>query len=365
MENIEVWKKAIEENRLPGISKFKNKIELEMNIYESGKPALEQIIDILNSIEKLDSETALLLPENFLYKINPRTIRKNARTISLRRIDTKQEAIEKEITPQKLITEKINEMRERFQKNPETLSEDYIGINYKGIRDKKIKNYLISDGIEGFLYYKKISPLIKIKRYDTLEELLRSKSSKEISFEDKASIKRELLKIRKRKMLVPEKAREIILTRQAERVVEKIPSRSELGKFYTNIKFRRLPLSFSEEDKEFYSAWTDFYAEPSCNCNDKTWFISYLRPNQIWHCVHEISAYRKAISEDWQNNQPIKQPYISASPFFKPSEQAIEFYLKLKNQVFAKKENLYAHLAKAYIDIWLEKQVRRGKIELM
>jgi len=365
MKEIEIWKKIIEENKFPGISKFKNKIELEMNIYESGKPSLEQIMQILNTLERLDLETALLLPENFLYRLNSKTVRKNAKTIALRRINTKQEAIEKEITPQKLIAEKINEMRDRFQKNSETLSEDYIGINYKGIRDKKIKNYLISDCMEGFLYSQKISPLIKIKRYDTLEELLKTKSSQELSSGDRISIKLELLKIRKRKMLVPEKAREIILTRQAERIVEKIPSRSEFGKFYTNIKFRRLPLSFSEEDKEFYAAWTDFYTEPSCNCDDKTWFISYLRPNQIWHCVHEITAYRKAISEDWQNNQPIKQPYISASPFFKPSEQAVEFYLKLKNQVFAKKENSYNHLAKPYIDIWLEKQIRRAKIELM
>jgi len=34
-------------------------------------------------------------------------------------------------------------------------------------------------------------------------------------------------------------------------------------------------------------------------------------------------------------------------------------------EVFAKKENSYNHLAKPYIDIWLEKQIRRAKIELM
>lgn len=361
----EIWDRILEANKFPAISEFSRKLDLNesITIEESGKPNLEQTIEILDIVRNLDSETAVVLPEGFLYNVEARTVRKNVRPITLRRIKTKKEAIESEVTPVKLIKEKIKELQERYLSKPESLLDDYAGINYRGITDRKIKNYLVSDCIEGFLHAQTAKSLIQIKRYDTLEELLKDK--KALPLEERAAIRRELLKIRKRKMMVPEKARKIILTKQAERVVIRIPSRSEQGKYYTNIRFRRLPESFSDEDKEFYASWTDFYTEPSCNCEDKTWFISYLRPGQIWHCVHEIAAFRKAISEDWRGEHPIKQPYIATSPFFKPTKKAIEIYIKWRNQVFAKKGNQYRHLAKVYTDIWLLKEVIRKEIELL
>lgn len=379
-----VWERILQPNKLPNITDFPNKIDLNdvMTIRESGKPTLEQIITILDEIEHLDNETALVLPEGFIYRVDARTVRKNVRPIALRRIRTKKEAIEQEITPEKLIKEKIEEMRARYLSNPETLRDDYAGISYKGITDRKIKNYLLSDAIEGYLHAKTAGVLIKINRYDTLESLLKSKEFKELSEEERATVTRltkaetryEILKIRKRKMLteVPEKVRRIILTKQAERAVLMVPSTSKAGKFYENIKFRKLPEAFPDDkypdlNKEFYASWTDFYTEPSCNCDDKMWFITYLRPNQIWNCVHEIAAFRKAIAMDWQGNQPITypNPYIATSPFFKPTQKAIDYYMKERNQLFVKKGDDYRHLAKVYLDIWLEKQLRRGKLELL
>ena len=364
MLNQLIWDSILETGKISKITEFPRKYDLSnsMDIKETGRPTLEQITEILDLVRGLDSETAVILPTGFLYNIDARTVRKNMKPIMLRRIYTKRKAIEEQITPIKLLKEKIEELRKAYLLNPESLLNDFAGINYRGIRDGKIKNYLLSDCIEAFQYAKKAAPLIQIKRYDTLENLLKSKASRNLSFKDKAEIRRELLKIRKRKIMVPEKARQIILTRQAERVA-KVPSKSERGKFYT-MKFRRLPVSFTSEDKEFYASWTDFYTEPSCNCADKSWFISYLRQNQIWHCVHEISAFRKAIAEDWNNKQPVKQPYIATSPFFKPSKQIIELYIKWKNQVFTKK-NQYKHLAKVYEDNWILKDVVRGKVDLL
>lgn len=383
MTEVSVWERIMAANRLPTITEFPIKKDLNefMTIMETGKPTLEQTLDILDLVAELDHETALILPEGFLYRVDARTVRKNVKPIALRRITTKKEAIEQEITPEKLIKEKIEEMRNRYNRDNETLREDYAGISYRGITDRKIKNYLLSDAVGGYLYSKIASALIKINRYDTLESLLKSKEAKKFSDEEKATITRmsraetrhELLKIRQRKMLteVPEKPRRIILTKQAERAVLTVPSTSEAGKFYGNIKFRKLPEVFPDDkypelNKEFHATWTDFYTEPSCNCDDKMWFITYLRPNQIWNCVHEIAAFRKAIAMDWQGNQPTTypNPYIATSPFFKPTEKAIDFYMKLRNQVFVKKEE-YKHLAKVYLDIWLEKQVRRGKLELL
>ncbi len=375
---MNAWDEIIEANKLPNKTDFSIIYDLneneEMEIRESGKPRLEQTVEILHLIASLDHESAVVLPEGFLYKVDARTVRKNVRPITLRRVYSKRAAIEQEITPRKLIREKIRQMQERYQSKPETLCEDYAGINYRGITDKKTKNYLISDAIEGFLHAKNAASLIEIKRYDTLENLLKTKAMNKLPIHEKASIRRELLKIKQRKMLtqISDKPRKIILSREAVRIVKKVPSTSKREKFYKNIKFRKIPEAFPDNkypdlNKEFHAVWTDFWIEPACTCEDKTWFISYLRPNQIWYCVHEIAAFRKALSMDWQRGKPITypNPYIASSPFFKPNEDAIEFYMKLRNQVFTKKENYYGHLAKVYCDIWLEKKVRTRKIELV
>ena len=362
------WERILNANKLPSISEFSTKIDLNesMTITRTGKPGLDQIIEILNLVNGLDEQTALVLPEGFLYRIDARTVRKNLRPLKLRRINTKHEAIEQKITPQKLINEKIEQMRRAYELNPESLCEDYAGINYRGITRRENKNYLFSDNVEGFLHSKIASTLIQVRRYDTLESLLRSKDSRRLSKEDRLSIRRELLKVRKRKMLTSEKARRIILTGNAERVV-RVPSRSEYNKFY-EIKFRRLPVSFSLNDKEFYATWTDLWTEPSCNCDEKKWYIKYvIDPKEIIHCVHEIAAFRKTLNDDWGRGTPITHPspFIATSPFFKPTQDYIDYYMRWKNQVFAKKGNSYEHLSKVYIDIWTEKQVRRGKIELL
>ncbi|UZE94116.1 MAG: hypothetical protein IB618_00880 [Candidatus Pacearchaeota archaeon] len=382
---MNVWDRIIDASKLPNISDFSTVYDMneneEMEIKESGKPTLEQTVEILHLVAVLDSESAIILPNGFTYRVDARTVRKNVRPIMLKRIRTKREAIEQEITPSKLAREKIEKMRFRYQIKPETLREDYAGINFVGITDKKIKNYLISDAIEGYLHAKNASSLIEIQRWDTLESLLKERKYQErLSFQEKLALKRvtmrkEILKMGSRKKTlteVPEKPRRIILTREAVRVAKKVPSTSERGKFYKEIRFRRLPEVFPDNEypelnKEFYAAWTDFWIEPPCTCQDKTWFISYIRPNQVWYCIHEIAAFRKALSMDWQEGRPVTypDPYIATSPFLRLSQDYINYYMKWKKQVFIKKRNSYQHLAKVYLDIWPEKQVRRGKIELL
>jgi|AntAceMinimDraft_18_1070375.scaffolds.fasta_scaffold34450_1 hypothetical protein len=375
MENEIVWNKIIKSSRFPKIKEFPRKYDLSkiMNIRETGKPNLEQTIQILDLVRNLDYETAVILPEGFLYNVNARTVRKNVKPIMLRRIYTKHEAIENQITPEKLIKEKIEQMRTHYQLKPETLGEDYAGINYLGFKSKESKIYLISDAIRGYLHAKNAGELIEIKRFDTLESFLKNKKTNDKeTIQAKYAMRRELHKIKKRRMLTetPEKVRRNLLTKQSERIV-KIPSTSEKGKFYRNIKFRLLPQKFPDDkypelNKEFYIRWFDLKTEPSCNCEEKTWLINNIMPGVIWQCFHEITAYRALINSDWKDGKPITHPdpYIATSPFFKPSPKTIDFYLKLRNQVFTKKENHYGHLDKVYRDIWLLKDVVRGKIDL-
>lgn len=365
---LTTWENILKANKLPSIKSFHKQIDLsqDMTIFDEGKPNLEQIITILDFIERLEQEDVLILPEGFLYNLNARTVRKNIQSLKLKRISTKHEAISQEITPQKLIKNEIEFLRSYFKKNPESLGKDYGGINYRGITDKKNKTYLISDAIEGYLHAKNAERLIQIKRYDTLEMLLKSKSAKSLSLQERAEIKRAILKIRNRKMMIPEKARQIILSGKAERIV-KIPSTSEQDKFY-EMRFRRLPVSYSEQNKEFYATWQDTWLEPCCNCKDKMWYIKYINvAGEIIHCIHEIAAYRALINADWKNWKPVTSPnpYIATSPFFKPSKKTIDFYMRLRNQVFATKEGRHEHLAKIYIDSLIVKQASRGKFELM
>ncbi len=371
-----VWNNILEASRFPRITEFSRRYDLNesMTISESGKPDLEQTIDILDMVRNLDSETAVVLPEGFLYNLNARTVRKNTRPIMLRRVYTKREALENQITPEKLIKEKIEEMRVCYQSRPETLKEDYVGINYLGFKSKESKVYLICDAIRGYLHAKNAGKLIEIRRFDTLESFLKGKKTRDKeTIQAKYAIRRELHKIKKRKMLteVPEKVRRNILTKQSERVVKRMPSTSEERKFYRNIKFRLLPQKFPDDkypelNKEFYIRWFDLKTEPSCNCEEKTWLINNIMPGVIWQCVHEITAFREFIERDWKNGKPATypDPYIATSPFFKPSKQTIEIYTKWRNQIFTKKENHYGHLAKVYCDIWLLKDVVRGKVNL-
>jgi hypothetical protein len=379
----EAWTRIINESKQPALDKFKNRNDLSsQQIVQTGKPSLDQILLVLDSLQKnWDSETAIILPQRILYVVSPATVEKNIKPIMIRRIKTKKEAIIEKAAPEKLIREAFEELRQKFNKNPETLMEDYAFINYKGITDKKTKNYLISDAIKGYLHAKNSGSLIVIKRYDTLENFIETKDYKSLDIHDKRTVfdvsraikRKEIEKIRNRKMLtdMPEKVRNIILTKQSERIAVQVPSIKIVGKYHNSIKFRKLPQQFPDEkypelNNEFYATWTDFYAEPSCNCENKTWFINYVSPNQIRHCVHEISAYRAMIAQDWQNKQPttFPNPFIAASPFFKPTKEAVDFYRKLKNHVFVKIGEEYIHLPKVYINTFLVKQHIRGKINL-
>jgi len=381
----EAWERIIKDSKKPSLEEFKNWRDLsDLQIIETGKPNLDQILLILDSIQNCyDPQTAIILPERILYTISQRDVEKNVRPITLERIRTKKEAIERLITPEVLIREAFAKLRGKYLENPETLMMDYAFINYVGITDRKIKNYLVSDAIKGYLHAKNSGPLIIIRRYDTLENFIETKDfrsfdihNKRVVFDLSRAVKRkEIEKIRRRKMLtdLPKKVREIILTKQSERVVLRIPSIEHFGEYQSSIKFRKLPQQFPDDkfpelNRQFHAVWTDFYTEPSCNCEDKTWFINYIAPNQIWFCVHEIAAYRKMVASDWQNGQPttFPNPFIAASPFFKPKDEAIRNYYVLKNQVFVKNnDGQYYHLPEVYVSIWLEKQARRGKIDLL
>lgn len=421
------WENLMKKYKLPPITNFRFRIDLTeadaMQIRESGKLSLEQLTIILDSIERLDENTSLVLPQKILYELDPKYVKKNCKRIMLKRIYSKKEAIENELTPQKLIKEKIYELREKYERDNSSLVKDnYAFINYRGITDKKTKNYLIVDAIEGYLLCNDANGLIKTKRYDTLEALLKLKHL-QLPREERAFIRREIMKIRRRETLTEKERkragfiREIILNKQAVRIAL-VPSKHIKNLFY-RMKFNKLPLKFNDGlipdlEKLYYATWTDLHIEPACNCEDKAYFINYINPGEIYHCVHEIAAFRKFIKEDWKDwtrrdesrregdesgneregktGEAIraggvggtggadesynKNPCIATSQFFKPSKQAIEYYLKLRNQVFVKKviqhgetwTSIYEHLEhlpKIYIELFLEKQVRRAKIELM
>ncbi len=381
--HTEAWRRIIDEARQPALADFKTWNDLSnQQIAETGRPSLDQILLVLDSIQNCyDPQTALILPERILYVVSPGTVEKNIKPISLRRIKTKKEAIGEKAKPEKLIKEAFDELKHRYSNKPETLMIDYAFINYRGITDRKTKNYLISDAVKGHIHAKNSGPLIVIKRYDTLENFIETKDYKSLDIHDKSGVfritravkRKEIEKIRNRKMLtdLPEKVRKIILTKQSERIVSQVPSIGVIGKYYHGVKFRKLPQQFPDEkypelNKEFYAAWTDFYTEPSCNCDNKTWFINYIAPGQIRHCVHEIAAYRAAIAQDWKEGQPatFPNPFIAASPFFKPTKEAVEFYRRLKNQVFVKIGEEYIHLPKVYVSLYLVKQHVRGKLNL-
>jgi hypothetical protein len=374
-EEWQAWRELKEKFKRPSKNAFRREIDLsDTQLEDTGKLTLEQLIYILDTIKRADEDEAIVLPSSIQYTLDPRYVLKNLERIELRRIKSKRKAIEEGAEPLKLIAEKIEELREKYLRDSKMLVEkEYGWINYRGIIDKKNKNFLASDAIEGYLLEKEAGNLIKVKRYDTLEQLLKNPS---LSQEERRRIAQEARKIKKRKTLTqkeietPGFIREEILNKQAERIV-KVPSRSKIGTYY-RIRFRKLPLKyndgkFSELDKLFLAQWTNLYTEPSCNCEEKMWFINYIKPGELYHCVHEIAAFRRCIRDDYREHA--LPPYIATSQFFKPTQEAIEFYKKLRNQVFVKKVSYdqnqnphfsYEHISKPYVESLLIKQVIRG-----
>jgi|GEM_PF-4977014 len=374
-EEWQAWRELKEKFKRPSKNAFRREIDLsDTQLEDTGKLTLEQLIYILDTIKRADEDEAIVLPSSIQYALDPRYVLKNLERIELRRIKSKKDAIEEGAEPLKLIAEKIEELREKYLRDSEMLvKKEYGWINYRGIIDKKNKNFLASDAIEGYLLEKEAGNLIKVKRYDTLEQLLKNPS---LSQEERRRIAQEARKIKKRKTMtqkeieMPGFIRKEILNKQAERIVY-VPSRNKIGTYYT-IRFRKLPLKyndgkFSELDKLFLAQWTNLYTEPSCNCEEKMWFINYIKPGEIYHCVHEIAAFRRCIRDDYTGHT--LPPYIATSQFFKPTQEAIEFYKKLRNQVFVKKVRYdqnqnphfsYEHISKPYVESLLIKQVIRG-----
>lgn len=383
---MDLWDRIAEFTKLPSRENFSELIDLTEDVQLENWPYEEKIKYILDRIGSLDSNAALFLPEQILFKVDARTVMKNSKQLKLRRIKSRKEAIENEITPEKLIKEKIEELQIKYQEGEEKLiRENYGWINFRGITDRKNKNYFIGDAIEAYLYWKEFGNFMNVKRYDTLESLLKEQR-REIPLEIRANIAKEIKKIRNRKTLT-EKEREhlgfirgLIIKKQAERIVE-VPSRSK--REYYSIKFRKLPLSFPDSitpelNKEFYGTWQDIVIE-SCPCAENKYFISYINPAEIWYCFHQIVAYRKMISLDWKKENDsyvpatYPNPYIACSPFFKPHKESIQFYEKCRKQVFVKKVGeedgrekvVYEHLPRVYATLFLMKQVIRGKVELL
>jgi len=371
------WEQILAENKLPTITGFSNVRDLseDVQIEDVGKLTLEQVCTILDHVDRLDEFSAIVLPKTVLYRVDARTVRKNVRQVELRRLRSKREAIQERATPEGLIKERLAELHTEYKKDPEKLLVDYGGINYRGITSRMNHNYSISDSIRGYLHAQLADDLIHVERYDRLESLLVGTMTG-VPASEKAAIRAVLLKIRNRATMtdklkkIPESARKIILTRQSERIVG-VPSTSHQG-FHPNIRFRRLPLAFPDDaypdlNKEYHASWTDVTTQPSCNCQDKTWFITYLKPGETWHCVHEIAAFRAMAQREWKAGKPTTSPdpYIAASPFFKPTQAAIDFYHRLRNQVFVNMGERSEHLPYVYIDLLLMKQAVRGKLKLL
>lgn len=358
------WKKLIEEYQSTKLKSYSEKINVsDINIKTSGKPSESQIREIIERISLLNENQAIILPGDIMYQVDPKTVRKNMRRLSLRRIKTRKEAIDNKITPLILIQEKTDDLR---RKKHISILQDYSGINFRSIsNDHTNKNYLVADAIEGYNLSIIGKELISIKRYDTLDSLIMRPKNQE-----KGEIGKELKKIRPRKFFYEyeKKAREVILRKQSARIAN-VPSTSKHS-YHKNIRFLLLPQTFSDNktpelNNEFYATWFNIKTNPSCNCSDKANLIDYIHPGEVSFCLHEIAGFRAMLAQDHTNPEINENPYIATAPFFKPTKEAINLHSKLKKQVFVKRApGKYTHLPKIYINSWLVKATIGNYVDL-
>jgi len=294
--------------------------------FSSGKPSeQERILQVecagknpLETILEVDGITkegfGVLLSNDFFIDLNSRNLRKYLEPLKWKRINTKKQAQEEKTDPYTLFRGAINKLQR---------DNLYAGTGWRGISDKKNKNFWLYSLIEGWELFEIAGKLIKTNRYDLPDEM-KSHSKDEI-----ARISREISKITDKRIDL----RKEIMKKGGIRT-GCVPSRSKEGKFYDDLKVEKLPVKFYKIPSDFYySTWFDLASKHSCK--EKQMFITYLRSREEFFCAHDIAFMIACHSQDYKYH---KDPYLVFTPFPRPTEGLIDNNARYRKRVFKRVE---------------------------
>lgn len=268
-------------------------------------------LEVILEIDDITREGAgVLLPSDFFIELNARTVRKYLQPLKLRRFKSKKQAIAERITPYAL----IREAREKI------IDEKYYGgINWRGISDRKNKTFLLYSWLEGCELHEIAKPLIKVRRYDVPDEL------RELNQEERKKISDEISKLTKKRIDIEHE----IMQRGGVRTGA-VPSRTERGKFYDDIRIDGLPVKFDGIKSDFhYATWFDISSRH--NCKDKQMFIAYARPREELFCSHDIAFLIACHNQD---NEYHRNPYLVFTPFPTPNPTLTDANKRYRKMVF-------------------------------
>lgn len=121
-------------------------------------------------------------------------------------------------------------------------------------------------------------------------------------------------------------------------VVAEVPSRTQ-GERRIQLKLMNIPIVDSPEK---YAVACNFASDHSCS--SKRFNIRYKYQDDkessgiVNICAHEISTYLELIQKEWNENKNIIP--LQMCQFAIPSQFAVDFYLKLENNILIKDENI-------------------------
>jgi len=270
--------------------------------------------DFLDIVTEIDGVTrdgsGVVLPQDFFIELNARTLRKYLQPLKWRRVKSKRQARKERITPYMLMQEARQKMR---------IEKYYGGTGWRGLSDRRNKNFLLYSWIEGWELFNIAGHLIKIRRYDRPEEL------QEVTEEERARISREISKLTKRRINLEQE----IMRRGGVRV-GRVPSRTSRGGFYDDMKIEGLPVTFRGSSSDFcYSTWFDITSRHSCK--DKQMFIAYMRPREEIFCAHDVAFLSACYTNDYIYHS---NPFLVFTPFPKPNPELVDANRRYRKQVF-------------------------------
>lgn len=282
--------------------------------------------DFLEVIRRVDDITrqgyGVVLPEEFFLELNARTLRKYLQPLKWRRIGSKKRAIEERITPYILMKESREKMK---------MGKYYGGTGWRGLSDRRNKNFLLYSWIEAWELFSIGKLLINIKRYDMPDEL------RQLEKEERVRIGREISKLTTKRIDL----REEIMKRGGIRT-GRVPSRSRAGKFYDDMRLEGLPLKFKGISSDYHHAtWFDLTSKHSCK--DKQMFITYVRPREEILCAHDFAFLNASHDSDFTYNT---DPFLVFTPSPKPNPLLVDANKRYRKLVFKRVKGRRMPIAK-------------------
>jgi len=286
------------------------------------------------------SEEYLLLPYDFFPRVSAREKRKRIVELKLNREDTKSKkiAIEKEITPFKLIKDAINKIREEYKEKRFPYS--FKGISWRYGNTNKL--FYTTDLIEGYYLYFFGRNLIKCKEYFDKESIAeRCQDFKRLSEEYNINrLKKDIEEI-------------------GGIISGKVMSRTKED--FHNVHLWHIPLI--DKKNRGYGVWLDL--EKMCSCDLERWEETrYVGPKkQEIFCAHSIALYAYAYFKDQRYQQK-----IFLIPFPLPSKKLRDIYKCIRKNCFIEKEEngkiIKRPLNKIEIEIMLNRAIILGFSDL-